>query len=68
MGWNHDCDALGSPDNPDVDADGVALCGADGVAGTFFEVTPTGETVWTYELGQEVFRVTRYPSSYAGLP
>jgi hypothetical protein len=40
----------------------------DGVAGTFFEVTPTGETVWTYELGQEVFRVTRYPSSYAGLP
>jgi hypothetical protein len=40
----------------------------DGVAGTVFEITPAGETVWTYDLGEEVFRVTRYPSSYAGLP
>jgi hypothetical protein len=48
-------------------ADGNTLI-CDGVSGTFFEVTSAGEIVWTYDLGEGVFRVTRYVSSYSGLP
>jgi hypothetical protein len=48
-------------------ADGNTLI-CDGVNGTFFEVTPSGEIVWTHDLGEGVFRVTRYASSYPGLP
>ena len=33
-GIDQDCDTAGSPDNPDDDSDGVALCGPDGLAGT----------------------------------
>ena len=39
----------------------------DGPSGVFFEVTPEKETVWTYDYGEDVFRVVRYESSYAGL-
>lgn len=49
----------------------------DGPAGTFFEVTLTGEIVWEYvnpifsrrrdEVANEVFRATRYAPDYAGL-
>lgn len=48
------------------------LC--DGPAGHILEVTPAGETVWSYVLtdttgktGVQVFRATRYEASYAGL-
>jgi hypothetical protein len=48
------------------------LC--DGPAGHVFEVTPSGDTVWTYTLtdtkgatGVQVFRAVRYDSSYPGL-
>ncbi|MCP4416785.1 MAG: arylsulfotransferase [Chloroflexi bacterium] len=41
----------------------------DGPSGYFFEVTDAGEIVWEYDHGnQAIFRVTRYDSSYAGLP
>jgi hypothetical protein len=46
----------------------------DGVAGRIFEVTPAGETVWSYVLtnaaggtGVQVFRATRYESTFPGL-
>jgi hypothetical protein len=46
----------------------------DGPAGRFFEVTPAGQTVWSYQLtdtaggvGHLVFRATRYEPGYAGL-
>jgi hypothetical protein len=40
----------------------------DGPNGTFFEVTPDNDIVWTYDYEGEVFRVTRYASNYPGLP
>ncbi len=40
----------------------------DGPNGTFFEVTPENDVVWTYDYEGEVFRVTRYASDYPGLP
>jgi hypothetical protein len=40
----------------------------DGVTGVFFEVTPEGEIIWEYDLGDDVFRVTRYAPSYPGIP
>jgi hypothetical protein len=40
----------------------------DGPDGYFFEVTPEGESVWEYDHGSSVFRVTRYAADYAGLP
>jgi hypothetical protein len=40
----------------------------DGVNGVFFEVTPEGEIIWEYDLGDDVFRVTRYAPSYPGIP
>jgi len=41
----------------------------NGPKGDFFEVTAAGELVWSYDHGnQAIFRVTRYPSGYAGLP
>jgi hypothetical protein len=39
-----------------------------GPEGIFFEVTPTGEVVWRYDYGAEVFRVLRYEANYIGLP
>jgi hypothetical protein len=46
----------------------------DGPAGRFFEVTPSGETVWSYVVtdtlgatGHFVFRAVRYEPGYAGL-
>jgi hypothetical protein len=46
----------------------------DGPAGHFFEVTPAGETVWSYVLtdtngatGNLVFRAVPYDSTFAGL-
>jgi arylsulfotransferase ASST len=46
----------------------------DGPAGRFFEVTPEGRTVWSYQLTDTaggvnhlVFRATRYEPGYAGL-
>ncbi|MBC8505197.1 MAG: aryl-sulfate sulfotransferase [Anaerolineales bacterium] len=39
----------------------------DGVHGIFFEVTPDGETVWSYVYGGDVFRVTQIASNYPGL-
>lgn len=46
----------------------------DGPAGRFFEVTPAGQTVWSYQLtdtaggvGHLVFRATRYEPGYPGL-
>jgi hypothetical protein len=46
----------------------------DGPAGHFFEVTPDGQTVWTYTLtdtaggtGHLTFRATRYEPGYSGL-
>jgi hypothetical protein len=48
------------------------LC--DGPAGHFFEVTPGGNTVWSYVLTDtagkspiQIFRATRYEGTYAGL-
>jgi hypothetical protein len=48
------------------------LC--DGTTGHIFEVTPTGDTVWTYNLvdtngktGVQAFRATRYEGTYSGL-
>jgi hypothetical protein len=41
----------------------------DGPDGYFFEVTPDGELVWEYDYGNRaIFRVTRYESTYQGLP
>jgi len=41
----------------------------DGPDGYFFEVTSAGDLVWDYDHGnQAIFRVTRYPSDYPGLP
>ena len=40
----------------------------DGPAGHFFEVNTNGDTVWSYAYGGQVFRVTRYPTNYPGLP
>jgi hypothetical protein len=49
-------------------ADGNTLI-CDGPTGTFFEVTPVQEVVWTYKAGGgAVFRVSRYEADYAGLP
>ncbi len=39
-----------------------------GTDGVFFEVTPTGEVIWRYDYGSQVFRVVRYEADYAGLP
>ena len=46
----------------------------DGPAGRFFEVTPAGQTVWSYTVrdtagnaGYLVFRATRYEAGYPGL-
>ena len=46
----------------------------DGPAGRFFEVTPAGQTVWSYTVrdtagnaGYLVFRSTRYEAGYPGL-
>lgn len=46
----------------------------DGTTGHVFEVTPAGDTVWSYLLtdtngksGVQVFRATRYESDYTGL-
>jgi hypothetical protein len=46
----------------------------DGPAGRFFEVTPDGQTVWSYVVtdsaggtGYLVFRAVRYEAAYAGL-
>ena len=46
----------------------------DGTGGRFLEVTPAGDTAWTYTVtdttgatGVQVFRVTRYEGSYTGL-
>ncbi len=40
-----------------------------GPTGYFFEVDTTGNTVWEYDYGNAaIFRVTRYPTDYAGLP
>ena len=39
----------------------------DGPNGTFFEVTPGNEIIWTYDHEGEVFRVTRYASDYPGV-
>lgn len=48
------------------------LC--DGPGGRFFEVTPAGDTVWSYlitdtsgKTGISAFRATRYEGSYSGL-
>jgi hypothetical protein len=40
----------------------------DGPNGTFFEVTPEKDIVWTYDHEGQVFRVTRYAADYPGLP
>jgi hypothetical protein len=40
----------------------------DGPNGTFFEVTPGQDIVWTYDHEGQVFRVTRYAADYPGLP
>jgi predicted outer membrane repeat protein len=40
----------------------------DGPAGRFFEVNGHGDTVWSYDYAGQVFRVTRYPTNYPGLP
>ncbi len=41
----------------------------DGPAGYFFEVDADGNTVWEYDDGDmAIFRVTRYPADYVGLP
>ncbi|MDY0339954.1 MAG: aryl-sulfate sulfotransferase [Coriobacteriia bacterium] len=32
----------------------------DGTSGTLFEVTTTGEIVWKYDVGEEIFRANRY--------
>lgn len=37
-----------------------------GPDGYFFEVTEEGETLWDYDAGAAVFRVTRYAPDYAG--
>ena len=46
----------------------------DGPAGHFFEVTPDGQTVWSYTVtdtagaqGYLVFRAVRYEAGYSGL-
>jgi hypothetical protein len=46
----------------------------DGPAGRFFEVTPDGQTVWSYVVtdtagseGYLVFRAVRYETGYSGL-
>jgi len=39
----------------------------DGVHGIFFEVTPDGEVVWSYDYGGDVFRVTEISSDSPGL-
>jgi Protein of unknown function (DUF1566)/Arylsulfotransferase (ASST) len=39
----------------------------DGPAGYFFEVTPSGQTVWEYATTGAVFRVKRYGLDYPGL-
>ncbi len=38
----------------------------DGPTSRFFEVTSAGETIWEYDAGGSVFRVTRYGFDYAG--
>lgn len=38
----------------------------DGPTGRFFEVTADGRTIWDYEAGGSVFRVTRYAYDYEG--
>ncbi len=40
----------------------------DGPIGRFFEVTPDGREVWRYDYGGPIFRVTRLPEEYPGLP
>ncbi len=38
-----------------------------GPNGFFFEVTPAGEIVWSYDFGDNVFRVTQFAANYPGL-
>jgi hypothetical protein len=38
-----------------------------GVEGIFFEVTPDGDIVWSYEYGGAVFRVTQISSDHPGV-
>jgi hypothetical protein len=41
----------------------------DGPAGDLFTVDATGQVVWEYDHGNAaIFRATRYPADYAGLP
>ncbi|MBW1817849.1 MAG: DUF1566 domain-containing protein [Deltaproteobacteria bacterium] len=40
----------------------------NGPIGSFFEVDAEKETVWAYDYGERVFRVTRYATDYPGLP
>ncbi len=48
-----------------LDNGNTLIC--DGPNGDFIEVTPENEIVWTYDYTSQVFRVTRYVSSYPGL-
>ena len=38
----------------------------DGTGGIVFEVTTTGEVLWQYDVGGEIFRADRYATSYPG--